>query len=120
MIQDQAHAAEYLGFYIENQQQTQSDVLSSLLEGSVKKLLRSTKEDDRRLALEAIGKLKINIPGKEIEALINDQMPSHMLNLALTALGNNAVVNKDALLRRSEERGVGKECVSTCRYRWWP
>src|SRR3546814_14193525 len=21
---------------------------------------------------------------------------------------------------RSEERCVGKECVSTCRYRWWP
>src|SRR3546814_15600469 len=24
------------------------------------------------------------------------------------------------LLNRSEERRVGKECVSTCRYRWWP
>src|SRR3546814_16845684 len=23
-------------------------------------------------------------------------------------------------LKRSEERRVGKECVSTCRYRWWP
>src|SRR3546814_17243632 len=22
--------------------------------------------------------------------------------------------------RRSEERRVGKECVSKCRYRWWP
>src|SRR3546814_17188540 len=25
-----------------------------------------------------------------------------------------------ALMRRSEERRVGKECVSTCRSRWWP
>src|SRR3546814_16042563 len=25
-----------------------------------------------------------------------------------------------ALGRRSEERRLGKECVSTCRYRWWP
>src|SRR3546814_16650225 len=24
------------------------------------------------------------------------------------------------LAERSEERRVGKECVSTCRYRWWP
>src|SRR3546814_14673220 len=24
------------------------------------------------------------------------------------------------LIARSEERRVGKECVSTCRYRWWP
>src|SRR3546814_15291184 len=22
--------------------------------------------------------------------------------------------------KRSEERRVGKECVSTCRFRWWP
>src|SRR3546814_2207717 len=26
----------------------------------------------------------------------------------------------DAFLGRSEERRVGKECVSTCRSRWWP
>src|SRR3546814_19604043 len=25
-----------------------------------------------------------------------------------------------AFEERSEERRVGKECVSTCRYRWWP
>src|SRR3546814_14509239 len=25
-----------------------------------------------------------------------------------------------AVLDRSEERRVGKECVSTCRSRWWP
>src|SRR3546814_14040551 len=25
-----------------------------------------------------------------------------------------------AIDRRSEERRVGKECVSTCRSRWWP
>src|SRR3546814_17215152 len=24
------------------------------------------------------------------------------------------------IIRRSEERRVGKECVSTCRSRWWP
>src|SRR3546814_12596829 len=27
---------------------------------------------------------------------------------------------KYALVERSEERRVGKECVSTCRYRWAP
>src|SRR3546814_19612981 len=26
----------------------------------------------------------------------------------------------DGLLERSEERRVGKECVSKCRSRWWP
>src|SRR3546814_15138239 len=27
---------------------------------------------------------------------------------------------QEAALVRSEERRVGKECVSTCRSRWWP
>src|SRR3546814_19744438 len=28
--------------------------------------------------------------------------------------------DKDGRMMRSEERRVGKECVSTCRYRWSP
>src|SRR3546814_13280230 len=35
----------------------------------------------------------------------------------LNELGIEAVVSSD---ERSEERRVGKECVSTCRYRWAP
>src|SRR3546814_16947948 len=35
--------------------------------------------------------------------------------------GRTKVVEaKAALDKRSEERRVGKECVSTCRSRWWP
>src|SRR3546814_12141605 len=30
------------------------------------------------------------------------------------------VQNPDGQTSRSEERRVGKEWVSTCRYRWWP
>src|SRR3546814_13911699 len=29
------------------------------------------------------------------------------------------VLGLDHYVTRSEERRVGKECVSTCRYRWW-
>src|SRR3546814_17403905 len=36
------------------------------------------------------------------------------LQLVLLAVG------PDAQPDRSEERRVGKECVSTCRSRWWP
>src|SRR3546814_19504913 len=28
--------------------------------------------------------------------------------------------NENSIIQRSEERRVGKECVSTCRYRWSP
>src|SRR3546814_18588809 len=31
-----------------------------------------------------------------------------------------AVISAGLNLARSEERRVGKECVSTCRSRWWP
>src|SRR3546814_17805470 len=30
-----------------------------------------------------------------------------------------SVLHKDVRIRGSEERRVGKECVSTCRFRWW-
>src|SRR3546814_16853211 len=31
-----------------------------------------------------------------------------------------AGIGRDIVRIRSEERRVGKECVSTCRSRWWP
>src|SRR3546814_4754350 len=38
-----------------------------------------------------------------------------------TVLGRNTIANVDIITDvRSEERRVGKECVSTCRSRWSP
>src|SRR3546814_11801938 len=34
--------------------------------------------------------------------------------------GNNPIATLSARIGRSEERRVGKECVSTCRSRWSP
>src|SRR3546814_16273463 len=34
--------------------------------------------------------------------------------------GERATAARNAAANRSEERRVGKECVSTCRYRWSP
>src|SRR3546814_16649275 len=42
-------------------------------------------------------------------------MPAHTLKSEARQFGGEKL---GAL--RSEERRVGKECVSTCRYRWWP
>src|SRR3546814_21116110 len=36
------------------------------------------------------------------------------------AVAIQALVRARATATRSEERRVGKECVSTCRSRWWP
>src|SRR3546814_16587337 len=35
-------------------------------------------------------------------------------------LGRDANASAPDRAQRSEERRVGKECVSTCRSRWWP
>src|SRR3546814_19495074 len=49
--------------------------------------------------------------------------PFHIIHVSATAVStfyqerNLIVLGKDA---RSEERSVGKECVSTCRCRWSP
>src|SRR3546814_19245334 len=45
-------------------------------------------------------------------------VPSEQLFAAIEKRGRLADVN--GLLGRSEERRVGKGCVSTCRSRWWP
>src|SRR3546814_11615529 len=38
----------------------------------------------------------------------------------LVDIGSMPQAAADLLVGRSEERRVGKECVSTCRSRWWP
>src|SRR3546814_15503274 len=39
---------------------------------------------------------------------------------ALGFIGRGEGIAAQAVCLRSEERRVGKECVSTCRSRWWP
>src|SRR3546814_13411764 len=49
---------------------------------------------------------------------------SHFLENYRTVLigeaANTPAVARMMWVSRSEERRVGKECVSTCRSRWWP
>src|SRR3546814_17805767 len=39
---------------------------------------------------------------------------------AVLSFGGFLGIGDDYYPLRSEERRVGKECVSTCRFRWWP
>src|SRR3546814_12812159 len=50
--------------------------------------------------------LIVNAPG----AVVGECIQSHVRHVRA----------KTAVALRSEERRVGKECVSTCRSRWWP
>src|SRR3546814_6149046 len=53
---------------------------------------------------------ELPIEAKKGHLLITDRYPATVCH-TLVELG---------YVTRSEERRVGKECVSTCRSRWWP
>src|SRR3546814_15249143 len=59
---------------------------------------------------------------RRFEAAVAD-MPEEMRQIflahALDGLPYETIAEQ-LLVGRSEERRVGKECVSTCRSRWWP
>src|SRR3546814_14749907 len=50
------------------------------------------------------------------------QLPAQVLDQARVQAcgGRTTLEQRLQMLARSEERRVGKECVSTCRSRWWP
>src|SRR3546814_12025473 len=73
---------------------------------------------DGRAAIHAQGALRTKID----EFIINDEVPDVRgpldtgMILEIIDVRGNAVLLQ--IIRRSEERRVGKECVSTCRSRW--
>src|SRR3546814_10364257 len=54
---------------------------------------------------------------REVHDQVVEVVPVGFLQQASQGLGDHWASPDD---RRSEERRVGKECVSTCRYRWSP
>src|SRR3546814_17533557 len=82
---------------------------------------------EARNGVPAIGVHLACIPfGEVVEHELRRREGSRLVSLGAQAemvvLGEAAVliVGRDPDLRRSEERRVGKECVSTCRSRWSP
>src|SRR3546814_15493807 len=55
-------------------------------------------------------------PGRERE--LTDLVSQGVYEAGFAAL--RALVERRPVPARSEERRVGEECVSTCRFRWWP
>src|SRR3546814_12435497 len=75
--------------------------------------------------------LIMGLIGILVAMVINIFVGSTVLQLAISILGvlifagltaydTQMLKNQYAQLQRSEERRVGKECVSTCRSRWSP
>src|SRR3546814_18591145 len=73
----------------------------------------SLETQDGRYRLSLFGK---NLTNKHFASFI----AAGVLDTSATGAGYTQLLTPDAFRTRSEERRVGKECVSTCRSRWSP
>src|SRR3546814_5948340 len=93
-----------------------SDVCSSDLHGlkigTIADLIQYRSEHESMV--ERIASRNVQTPWGEFQAVAYRDLASGALHLAL-AHGN---ITPETETLRSEERRVGKECVSTCRSRW--
>ncbi|MDQ6480188.1 HEAT repeat domain-containing protein [Dyadobacter sp. LHD-138] len=95
VIENPAYAKAYVTFALQNQAQVQSDALSGLLLVPVNTLLKSKSQSDVDLALDAVGRFKMENSQAAIVSLIHDDTSDKTLKLALKALEINPKANRD-------------------------
>src|SRR3546814_20320291 len=75
----------------------------------------------RALVVNALGNWALLFGHLGLPALgLHGSALSIIITSSVMLLAYIVVIQSDRRLRRSEERRVGKECVSTCRSRWSP
>lgn len=99
VIENPSQAERYLGLALNNQQRVQSDKLSMLLKSSADKLLKSGTKDQKDLALDVIGRFRINVSHDAVVTLINDTATDRTISLVLKVLENSAEKNKNTFIR---------------------
>src|SRR3546814_12958070 len=60
--------------------------------------------------------IEVSLTGERKRVLVDPTLPARMVRPIASPDGNRLVYS----FGKSEERRVGKECVSTCRSRWSP
>src|SRR3546814_13352648 len=95
-----------------------SDVCSSdLFEGVIRNLERRMLSTDSAWMREELGKFQASAP---CEACDGARLKPEALAVKVAGETIADAVRRPVDPARSEERRVGKECVSTCRSRWSP
>src|SRR3546814_8553525 len=106
-----------------------SDVCSSdLLEGTIRTFKPDMRDEvfvglanmAEHIAAANGAQVELQIPaGDGTPVLVNDPaLTARAHDSLVRAAGPGKVIEVDPITGRSEERRVGKECVSTCRSRW--
>ena len=95
VFQNPVHAAAYTQIALQNQARVQSPELTQLLLVPISTLIKSESLPNIDLALDAIGRFKIDKMRDAIISLINDQTPDQTLKLTLKALEINPKASQE-------------------------
>lgn len=95
VFQNPVHAAAYTQIALQNQARVQSPELTQLLLVPISTLIKSEYQPNIDLALDAIGRFKIDKMRDAIISLINDQTPDQTLKLTLKALEINPKASQE-------------------------
>ena len=109
VVQNPVNAAPYITFALQNQARVQSPELSNMLLIPVNTLLKSDSQPNIDLALDAIGRFKIEKSRDAIISLINDQTPDNTLKLALKALEINPKASQEVFMRIVQNKKLSFE-----------
>ena len=95
VFQNPVHAAAYTQIALQNQARVQSPELTQMLLAPINTLLTSDLQPNIDLALDAVGRFKIDKMRDAIISLINDQTPDQTLKLTLKALEINPKASQE-------------------------
>ena len=95
VFQNPVHAAMYTQFALQNQARVQSPELTDMLLVPISTLLKSNSQPNIDLALDAIGRFKMDKLREAIISIVNDQTPDNTLKLTLKALEINPKASQE-------------------------
>ena len=107
VLEQKEKAEEYVSLALKNQGQVQSDELTQLLEKSIRYLLKSKKEQEQHLALDAVGKFNIGSLHSAILPLIKKDSDEGTLRLIMLALNDRPSQNKLIFSKMAKNETLG-------------
>jgi putative heme-binding domain-containing protein len=109
IIQNPVNAANVVSIALQNQARVQSPELTAILLVPISTLLKSDSQPNIDLALDAIGRFKIEKMRDAITSLINDQTPDNTLKLALKGLEINPKASQEVYMRIVQNKKLSFE-----------
>jgi putative heme-binding domain-containing protein len=109
IIQNPVNAANVVSIALQNQARVQSPELTAILLVPISTLLKSDSQPNIDLALDAIGRFKIEKMRDAITSLINDQTPDNTLKLALKGLEINPKASQEVFMRIVQNKKLSFE-----------